>query len=402
MRSLATLYFVCVIDVLGFGIMVPLVPYMANRFGTPPELLTPLLGVYSLCQLIATPLWGRLSDRYGRRPILISSMAGACASYLMMGFASNIWWLLAARVLGGFMAGNLATIMAYASDVSAPKDRAKALGGVGASIGVGFLMGPAIGGTLAGENLATVSFLRPSLVAAVLASVAVALVIFVLRETHTAEQRHAHHQIRGRSRPWQLLKDQRGLLWLSLAALLVTYAQSTLESIYAQSALDRYGVGPRTTGLSLMALAGMAVIMQGSIVRLLAPRFGEYRLAVAGIASYTLGLLLMGTSTSLAWTIVGLGLVGIGIGLFNPTGSALASAQSNPSNRGAVMGVYQASASLARVLAPLFSGVIYSRIGHNAPYFLGAAIALQAYWCMAAARHHPGNHDEPPMKAGLQ
>jgi MFS family permease len=106
MRSLATLYFVCVIDVLGFGIMVPLVPYMANRFGTPPELLTPLLGVYSLCQLIATPLWGRLSDRYGRRPILISSMAGACASYLMMGFASNIWWLLAARVLGGFSDGS--------------------------------------------------------------------------------------------------------------------------------------------------------------------------------------------------------------------------------------------------------------------------------------------------------
>jgi DHA1 family tetracycline resistance protein-like MFS transporter len=402
MRSLAALYFVCVIDVLGFGIMVPLVPYMANRFGTPPELLTPLLGVYSLCQLIATPIWGRLSDRFGRRPILISSMAGACVSYLVMGFAQNIWWLLAARVLGGFMAGNLATIMAYASDVSAPKDRAKALGGVGAAIGVGFLIGPAIGGTLAGENLATVDFLRPALVAAVLASVAVALVIFVLRETHSAEQRHAHHQTGGRTRPWQLLHDKRGLLWLSMAALLVTYAQSTLESIFAQSALDRYGVGPRTTGLSLMALAGMAVIMQGSIVRLLAPRYGEYRLAVAGVISYTLGLAMMGISTSLAWTIVGLGLVGIGIGLFNPSGSALVSRQSDASNRGAVMGVYQASASLARVLAPLFSGMIYSRIGHNAPYYLGALIAVQAFWCMAAARHHPGQHDEQPMTAGLQ
>jgi len=115
MPSLAALYVVCVIDVLGFGIMVPLVPFMAHYFGVSPALLTPLLGVYALCQLIATPIWGRLSDRYGRRPILISSMGGACISYLMLGFAPNIWWVLAARVLGGFMAGNLATIMAYAS-----------------------------------------------------------------------------------------------------------------------------------------------------------------------------------------------------------------------------------------------------------------------------------------------
>ena len=394
MPSLAALYIVCVIDVLGFGIMVPLVPFMANHFGVSPALLTPLLGVYALCQLIATPIWGRLSDRYGRRPILVSSMGGACISYLMLGFAPNIWWVLAARILGGFMAGNLATIMAYASDVSAPQNRARALGGVGAAIGVGFLIGPAIGGTLAGEHLAEVNFLRPALVAALLALVALALVLFVLRESHTHRDQHQQQHAGRRTRPWQLLHDKRGLLWLACGALLVTYAQSTLESIYAQSAMDRFGIGPRSTGLSMMALAGMAVLMQGAVVRVAMPRLGEYRIAFIGILSYVVGLLTMALSGSLHWAIIGLGFVGTGIGLFNPTSAALVSRQSNAGNRGAVMGVYQASVSMARVLAPLFSGTIYSHVGRTAPYYLGALITLQALWCIAAARRHPGQLED--------
>src|SRR5262245_42933832 len=102
------LFIVCVIDILGFGILIPLVPYMADRFGAPPALVTPILGAYSLCQLVAAPFWGRLSDIYGRRPILMSSLAGACVSYAILGFADNIWWLLVSRVLAGFMAGNIA------------------------------------------------------------------------------------------------------------------------------------------------------------------------------------------------------------------------------------------------------------------------------------------------------
>jgi DHA1 family tetracycline resistance protein-like MFS transporter len=292
------------------------------------------------------------------------------------------------------MAGNLATILAYASDVSAPANRAKALGGVGACIGIGFMMGPALGGALAGENLLTVSFLRPALVAALLAILAVALVIFRLPESHGPEQRRHAIANRTRAHPWQLLHDKRGLLWLALAGLLVTYSQSTLESIFAQWALDRFGVGPRTTGMSLIALAGTAVLMQGLFVRPLVARLGEYGLAAIGIGSYVFGSLLVGIGDSLPWAIAGLALVGIGAGTFNPAGSALASRQSDSSNRGAVMGVYQSGTSMARVLAPLFSGMIYSRLGHNVPYVFGAVVALQAIWCIAAARHHPGVHTE--------
>ena len=123
-RQLAALFTFCVIDTLGFGILIPLVPYMADRFGVAPQFITPVLGSYSLCQLIAAPLWGRLSDRYGRRPILMSSLAGAFLSYVMLGFAHNIWWLLASRMLAGAMAGNIAAAFAYASDVSPPEKRA--------------------------------------------------------------------------------------------------------------------------------------------------------------------------------------------------------------------------------------------------------------------------------------
>src|ERR1700734_1419179 len=135
--SLHALFVVSMIDVLGFGVLIPLVPYMAHRFGAGPSLITAILGSYSLCQLLAAPVWGRLSDRYGRRPILMSSLAGAFLSYVILGIASSLWMLLAARMLAGFMAGNLSAAFAYAADVSTPATRARSLGLVGAAIGIG-------------------------------------------------------------------------------------------------------------------------------------------------------------------------------------------------------------------------------------------------------------------------
>src|SRR5438105_10372797 len=135
---------------------------MADRFGAAPAFITPILGSYSLCQLLAAPLWGRLSDRYGRRPILMSSLAGACVSYVLLGCAPNVWWLLASRMLAGFMAGNIAAAFAYASDVSAAPQRAATLGLVGAAIGIGFTLGPPLGGLLSGRDAARADLDRKS------------------------------------------------------------------------------------------------------------------------------------------------------------------------------------------------------------------------------------------------
>jgi DHA1 family tetracycline resistance protein-like MFS transporter len=374
------LFIVCVIDILGFGILIPLVPYMADRFGASPQLITPILGVYSLCQLLASPFWGRLSDRYGRRPILMSSLAGACVSYVMLGFADSLWWLLASRMLAGFMAGNLSAAFAYASDISTPENRAKAWGTVGAAIGVGFMFGPAIGGILAGNDEHTANFALPAAVSACLSVLAIALVYFMLPESHAAEHRTRHRDESRNNHPLRLLSERPTLRLIVSAGFLVTCSQSILESIFAIWAMNRFGFGPRTVGLVLFCLALIPVAMQGGLVRVLAPRMGEVRLAVCAILAYVTGFVIVGYSSHLPLALTGLAFCGVGSGLFNPSASALASKQATSRDRGAVMGTFQSGASLARALIPFASGALYSGVGPSAPFLAGACLTLPAAW----------------------
>jgi MFS family permease len=380
------LFIVCVIDILGFGILIPLVPYMADRFGAPPELITPILGAYSLCQLLAAPFWGRLSDRYGRRPILMSSLAGACVSYAMLGFADNLWWLLASRVLAGFMAGNISAAFAYASDISAPENRAKALGTVGAAIGVGFMLGPAIGGMLAGNDEHTANFALPALVSAGLSLLAISLVYFMLPESHAKEHRTLKSEPHN-GHPLQLLRERPMLRLIVSGAFLVTCSQAILESIFAIWAMNRFGFGPRTVGVVLFCLALIPVAMQGGLVRVLAPRLGEVRLAVTATLAYVAGLVIVGYSSHLPLALVGLALCGVGSGLFNPSASALASKQATQRDRGAVMGTYQSGLSLARSIIPFASGALYAAMGPSAPFLAGACLTLPAAWLIWNSQH---------------
>ena len=383
--SLRLLFAVCVIDVLGFGILIPLVPYMADRFGAPPEVITPILGVYSLCQLIAAPFWGRLSDRHGRRPILMTSLAGACVSYVMLGIADDLSWLLASRALGGFMAGSISAAFAYASDVSEPRDRAASLGLVGAAIGIGFMLGPAIGGLLSGEDPHTANFVLPAGVSASLSLLAIALVYLVLPESNTAAAGAPQSRQADRSGALKLLRERPALRFVAGAALLVTFSQAILESIFAIWALHLFGFGPRTVGLMTFGLALIAVAMQGGLIRVLVPRLGEMRLAVLGILVFVTGLVIVAGvtasgTTGLTLTLTGLALCGLGAGAFAPSASALASRQADERTRGAVMGTYQASSSLARVIGPFVSGPIYTVLGSSAPFLVGACVTLPAAW----------------------
>jgi len=384
-KQLGSLFLVSVIDILGFGILIPLVPYMANRFGAAPAAITALFGAYSLCQLIAAPFWGRLSDRYGRRPILMSSLAGACVSYLILGLADSLGWLFASRIIGGFMAGNIAAAFAYASDVSRPERRAASLGLVGAAIGVGFTLGPAIGGLLAGNDLKAASFVLPAAVSAALSMFAILLVAFLLPESNTTERRKEHCS-RQRVGPLRLLIERPALRSLATAALLVTFSQAVLESIFAIWALNKFGFGPRTVGLLMFCLACLAVLMQGGGVRLLVPQLGEARLATVGVIVYVAGLITVAVAPSVAITGLGLALCGVGVGSFNPSASSLASMQADVHDRGAVMGTYQSSSSLARVIGPFVSGPVYVAFGSSAPFLLGACVTLPAVLFIWRAR----------------
>jgi MFS transporter, DHA1 family, tetracycline resistance protein len=384
-RQLPALFLLCVIDTLGFGMLIPLVPYMAERFGTQPQFITPVLGSYSLCQLLAAPWWGRLSDRYGRRPVLMASLTGACFSYVLLGCARNIWWLLASRMLAGFMAGNIAAAFAYASDISMPEKRAATMGLVGAAIGIGFTLGQPIGGVLAGADPRTASFIAPAVASACTALLAVLLVRFMLPESHTAEHRRLHPAAARRG-AWQLLRERPALAYIAASTLIVTYSQSILESIFAIWALHRYGYGPRAVGFLLFGVALPALLMQGGIVRLLAPRLGEVRLASAGVVLYVAGLTTLGCSTNLAGTLAGLLMCGFGLGAYNPSAFALASRQSQSHDRGSVLGTYAASASLARVLGPFSSGPLYALLAPSAPFLIGACVTLPAALLVRGAK----------------
>jgi DHA1 family tetracycline resistance protein-like MFS transporter len=380
------LFLVCVIDILGFGILIPLVPYMAERFGVTPAFITPILGIYSLCQLLTAPLWGRLSDRYGRRPILMASLGGACVSYVLLGAASNVAGLVVARALAGCMAGNIAAAFAYASDVSSPEERAKSMGVVGAAIGVGFMLGPALGGLLAGDKLQSANFVLPAAVSAVLSLVAMALVALVLRESHPPERRTCPGHARAAG-PVALLRARPALRAMVAASFLLTCSQAIFESIFAIWALHKFGFGPRSVGLVLFFLAIVAVAVQGGLVRVLTPRFGEMRVAMCAVALYVAGLLLVASAVVITAAMLGLVCCALGAGAFIPCASALASRQAEARERGAVMGTYQTGAGLARALVPLVSGSIYATLGPSAPFIAGAAVTAPAAWLVWRAAH---------------
>ena len=378
MNRLLILFFVSVVDVLGFGIVIPLIPYMGDRFGASPAQITWTLAVYSACQFVAAPVWGRVSDRFGRRPVLIIGLIGACIGYAILAFSTNLAGLYASRIIGGLMAGNISAAFAYASDVSKPQDRAKSLGMVGAAIGIGFMLGPAIGGTLAGGNAATANFQLPAFVSCALAMFAMLLVFFVLPESRDAAQRAAAESTAGDRSPFALLRKLPRLRAVMLAATLVISAQAILESISALWAYKRFGFGPRDAGLLLLGLAMVAVIMQGGMVRVLVPKFGEQRLAVMGASTYIIGLLIVAFAPGFIPAVAGLLMCGAGIGAYQPAASALASRQSDEGNRGVVMGTFQSGSSLARVIGPSISGPVFGLWGSSAPFLLGVALVAPA------------------------
>lgn len=380
MRVLLILFLVVVVDLLGFGIIIPLFPYMAVRLGATPEQITPILAVYSLCQFIAAPLWGRMSDRFGRRPILMTSMLGAAASYVMLAFADTIGWLIASRALGGFMAGNISAAMAYASDVTTGENRARGLGLVGAAIGIGFMLGPALGGLLAGDDLESARFDLPALVATGLSLTAFLAVSLWLPESHRAEDPARRVHEREPRTAWRQVFHRPALAMLITAILLVTIAHSMLESIIAIWAMDRFDFGPRQLGFFLLLMGALVVLMQGGAAGQLTGRFGEKRVAVAGITSYLCGLVLLALSEGLLLMICGGVLCGLGAGAYLPGLSSLVSKQADPSERGVVMGTYQSATSLARIIGPMVSGALYSGISYRAPFLLGILVASPALW----------------------
>jgi MFS family permease len=372
-----TLFLIVFIDLVGFGLVIPLLPFYALRFDASPQQVTVLLAVYSLMQLFTAPLWGRLSDRVGRRPVLMVSMAASVVAYAWIGSATVLWMLFAARALAGACAGNIAAAQAYIADVTKPEERARGMGLIGAAFGLGFIIGPALGGLLAGNDPTTADVETPAWVAAGLSLLALCGVAVLLPESLPADRRGGSLS---RSRVAAILNvlHRPVLSRLILIFFLVILAFAGMESTFALWALGQFGWGPRQVGYVFAYVGVISAILQGGLIGSLTRWFGEERLLFCGLAAIGAGLLTVPFSRSLAALGVAVTALALGMGLLQPSLNSLISRRAGREEQGEVLGVSQSVGSLSRVLGPATAGILFGEFGRNAPYFWGAALVAAA------------------------
>jgi len=295
------LFLTVFIDVIGFGIIIPLLPFYAEHFGASPAIITLLFSCYSLMQFLFAPFWGSLSDRVGRRPILLLSIGGSCLSYLWCGLATSLWMLFASRLLAGFMGGTIVTAQAYVSDITTPENRTKGMGIIGASLGLGFTLGPAIGGLLAGSNPEQVNYQLPLLAASGLSFFGFIFAFVSLPKSGKLQSDQESTTVSISQRFLGIIE----ILQLPLVNILIgIFFLSVLGLLGAQTTLAlwlerQFSWGPQQTGYLLMFCGVVATILQGGMVGILSRKFGEINLLVSGICFAGMGLFLIPFSTSL-------------------------------------------------------------------------------------------------------
>ena len=397
MKKLGVLWLVVFISLAGFGITTIPFPFVAEELGASDFWRTfggP--GVFSLFQLVATPIWGRFSDIYGRKPILVLSTAGTILAFVWLAYASTLESLLVARAFGGIMSGNLAAAFAYATDVTDPKDRAKGLGIVASAFGVGFAIGPLIGGFL-GMVDGTPSMHWPGLASAVLSALAFLGTIFFLPESLPKEMRRARKgsaegaaasagtPAAGAS-PMTAFRSNPVLLGLVSASLIVAIAGGVMQSVFQFWGRDLFGYTLRDIGLHFTAFALLSAVGQAGLIGPLSKRFGEKRVALVSAAGVAAGLLMFAVAHNDAMVWVAISLFGLANGLFLPAITSLVSFEADPRSRGTVMGMFNASSSAGRIVGPAISGPIYFKLGPAAPFLVSALLTVLGVLMLSRAR----------------
>jgi len=334
-----------------------------------------LLSIYSLMQLVFAPILGRISDRVGRRPILLLGLLGSSIGYFIYGFAGTFFWLLASRAMHGACAATISTAQAYVADTTDEQHRAKGMGLIGAAFGLGFVLGPALGGIMGRSSLRVPVFFASALTFANFVFAAAGL-----PESHHPD-RSAQVDLAHFIAP--LLKLPRELLRHRLArmfaiAFLQTSALSALEATFALMVPVVYGYGPFGIGVLLTFWGLMQALAQGYLLGNAVLRFGEVRLLKMGLVAMIAGLAPMGSFSSRAALLAMLAAVSLGYGFASPSIASLISRNTSRDLQGEAMGLNQSALSLARICGPLAGGLVYQLMGPAAPYLGGAAVAMLA------------------------
>lgn len=432
---LGLVFLTVLVDMIGFSVIFPLFPAMleyyfaleghASLIGRVIGLLSTwgpgseftvvalfggLLGsIYSVAQFIFAPLWGIISDRIGRRAALLITLTGTMGSYVLWFVSGSFILFVVARLVGGIMAGNVSTASAAVADTCEGPDRAKGMGILGAGIGLGFVIGPAVGGATASWNLLQVwpggaqfginPFSGCALIAFVLAAINLLWAAFRFPETLSAEHRERAAEAHdGRTwNPLGALKrlDFPGLRPANLSYFFYFLSFASMEFTLPFLAVDRLGYAPRDNAWMFVFVGLIIVLVQGGLVRRMAPRFGEKRLVITGMALTVPGFVLIGIAHSSLLLYLGLASLSVGSALVMPCLSALVSRYTPADRQGFSLGVYRSLGSLSRAVGPLVGGLLYWALGSWAPYLLGA-LALLLPLAMALAlppvpRQEPGS-----------
>jgi len=370
-KGLMTIFLIVFVDLLGFGIVLPLLPYIAEKYQASPFMIGMLGATYSFFQLIAGPLLGRLSDRYGRKKLLAISQIGSALGYLILGLAHNLPLLFLARIIDGITGGNISIAQAYIADVTTKENRAKGMGIIGAAFGLGFIFGPAIGGFLA-----KYSYSYPGFFAMVVSLITVALTLFTLPETVSSKERAHEPKAQVTFKEFWKVASASNIQYLIIVFFMMNSAFSMMQGTFALWTQKRFNFGPEQNGYVFAFVGIMAVLAQLKLLPFLVKRFKERFLLNYSTFFFVLGFALMPFVLNPLYLMLTQTLIVFGNSMANPSIQALASERVPKEEYGETLGFLQSAGSLGRIVGPVFGGWLFGALGINSPFLFAAFVML--------------------------
>jgi len=371
---LGVIFLSIMVDLIGFGIVLPLLPFYAISFGASPIVIALLASVFSIAQFITSPLLGALTDRIGRRPVFLACTLISCCAYLGLAFADTLVTVFLARILAGIGAGKIGIAQAIIADSTTPETRARGMGIVGAAFGLGMILGPVLGGLLTGPDPAAPNYHLPAFAAAFASFSALGFALWKLKESRQPGMATASRL--GRNPLRHLEQINRTAMALILVQFSINFVFAQIETLFPLFGADRFGWHAFEVGIAFTFIGTIVLTMQGGLIGPLSRRFGESLLLRTGIAGLAAGTLMVVWVDNVPMMGLSILFTATSFAMINPSLVSLISRATSAEHQGLTLGAAQSLAALGRVLGPLLGGLLYETVGMDAPYLVGGVLLL--------------------------